>query len=267
MPLQTNSSLASAPEGPRRLSFGLTEADIVAAQSEYPQHDVEGLLPRFVAVNEQKDGGVAASKNPLKWLKGFLKHQKSKAGKQTAPNGTAVAAKAPRVLPKLTVKYSKKDQNFEDPHWKIGGKSFYDEHMDAMRAMPLQSKASAHEWLRELIGFEWDTEAALDVDSEFGLFLCYDNDMVEGVECYYAREAQKETKRVEKIIEQTEPPIEPPAPEPEPEPVVEIVEPEIVLHTEPQHGDVREDGRVYDDRRGLWLKKANWENLERTKQS
>jgi ParB-like nuclease domain len=70
-PNQTT-TLHSSAGATRRLSFGLKEEDIEAAQKEFPQHDVESLLPRFVEVNEQRDGGVAASKSPLKWLKGFL---------------------------------------------------------------------------------------------------------------------------------------------------------------------------------------------------
>lgn len=276
VPQQTNSRLASGPEGPRHLSFGLTEADIEAAQLEFPQHDVEKLLSRFVEVNEKMDGGVKASKNPLKWLKGFLKTQKgskaasnqtaSSASTTTAPTASTVPA-VPRVLPKLTVKYSKDDDNMEDPRWKIGGKSFYDnEHIDEMRDMPLQSRESAHEWLSKLVGFEWDTEAA--IDDEFALFEAYDKDnMVQGINrCYIIEE---ESEKVKDIVERIEGPI-PQEPEPleqiviESEPVLEPLPP-ITLPPSPQHGDSREDGKVYSDRYASWFPKDRWENLERVK--
>jgi hypothetical protein len=273
VPLQTNQ--ASRPGGQRRrLSFGLTEEDIVAAQAEYPQHDVEKLLPRYLDVNEKLDGGVKAGKNPLKWLKGFLKTQRG--GKGVSESRHSASTRDLSKLPKLVMKESKKDED-EPPYWKVGSKRFEDdEHIEEMRNMPKQSKASAHQLLCEIVGREWNTEAAF---AEFGGDLFYwdsSDDTVEDATAFNRRYAeQRESEKVKEAVERIEEPktIEPPAQvmsvveiepaesESEPEPVI-TPEP---IPARPSHGDVREDGKIYSDQYGKWFPKDRWDNLERAR--
>jgi hypothetical protein len=265
----------------RPLSFGLTKEDIVAAQSEFPQHEVEKLLPRFVAVNEKMDGGVKASKNPLKWLKGFLKTQKG--GKGVSEFGHSAARNLSK-LPKLVMKESQKDED-EPPYWKVGSKRFEDdEHIEEMRNMPLQARSSADQWLCKLIGREWNTDAAFEEFGDGDLFYCDNAEgTVEGVTAY---ETRRESEKVEASVEganASKPPeakspdeiaheqfmarvatekaaaadVEPDIKEIQPEP-----EPEL---TRPSHGDVREDGKFYSVRYDNWFPKDRWENLERVR--
>jgi len=195
-----NPSLKTGRGGPR-LSFGLKEADLESAQLEFPEHDVEKLLPRFIEVNNDKDGGKAASKNPLKWLKGFLKNQKG--GKDNGKNGAVAESGHKRdlsKLPVLTLEYGKKDLECEDPIWKIGKKYFQDdEHIEEMRNMSQQPKASAHQWLCKLVDCEWNTDAAFEEFGAGDLFYC-DNETVEGVRAFECRDAvRRESEKVKNL--------------------------------------------------------------------
>jgi hypothetical protein len=163
------------------------------------------------------------------------------------------------------LKYNKKDEEHEDPIWKVGSKKQLgdDEEIEEMRNMPKQPKASAHEWLCKLVDCEWNTDAALEEFGAGDLFCC-DDGTVEGANLFWRRDAEKrESEKVAKAIRQIEPepPIEEPESqsesEPEPEP-----EPESV---EPLHGDEREDGKIYYEHNQppLWIAKDKWEKLER----
>ncbi len=287
-PLQTNQ--ASRPGGEaRRLSFGLTEEDTEAAQSEFPQHDVQKLLPKFVAVNEKMDGGVKASKNPLKWLRGFLKTER--VGKSSVCQNSDTVRRDTSKGPKLRCKVKPS----EDPTWKIGKEEFADdEHLETIRNMPLQSRASADQWLCDAIGFDWNTDAAFAEFGDGDLFYCNVDGTVEGVTSAERRSAeQRETEKIQKSVEnstasQTVTNVTEPATSKSPDEIADEefmarvaaeeaaaadAEPgEIQPGREPEltgrsHGDAREDGKIYSDQYGKWFPKDRFDNLERIRKT
>lgn len=147
-----------------------------------------------------------------------------------------------------------------------------------MRNMPKQSKASAHQLLCEIVGREWNTDAAFEEFGDGDLFYCDSSDgTVEGAITFNRRYAeQRESEKVEEFVERLEEPtIEPPAqvvPVVEIEPAESESESEPVITPEPtparpSHGDVREDGKIYSDRYGNWFPKDRFDNLERIRKT
>jgi hypothetical protein len=213
-------------------------------------------------------------------LDGWFKREKPKR------TTTAIESRDTSKGPKLTCK-AKPD---EDPTWKIGKKDFADdEHIETIRNMPLQSRASADQWLCKEIGFEWNTDAAFTELGDGDLFYCNADGTVEGVSAYERRTAeQRESEKIqrsvanatdstemsrESVANATEPQPDANAPKPpEPESPDDIAHEQFMASIAaeeaaagPQHGDIREDGRVHEARGGLWLKKNNWDNLERAR--